>query len=141
MLILVGYDAYSFISLQFNCLNVFLEATEFQPFVLIGIDDKEDDDIDSDEEELEMCKDPDYIFYDEPDTSKEFKADQYYSVEMKRKILAFWRSGKKLKTIEQMQHNYSHLIDIRILYRWDEQLSDGNRSFGLIHLFFHELIE
>lgn len=64
--------------------------------------------------------------------------DPYPNIEKKREILNFWKSGRKLKTLDQMQHKYRKLTNIRTLYNWEKEIEEGNThcltSLGVIQI-------
>lgn len=67
-------------------------------------------------------KDQDFV----PSMDQSPQGDPYPTVEKKRQIIEYWKSAKKLKTLEQMQHRYRKLNTIRTLYKWVDQLEQGS---------------
>lgn len=100
--------------------------------MIIGVDDSEDDsetDIESNDA-LEICADPDYC----PENMQAALnvVEETYPIEKKRKIIEFWRSGTKLKTLKQIRHDYSKVSSRETLYRWAKQLE--NREYILFFI-------
>lgn len=92
--------------------------------MIIGDDDSEEDSETTSEpnDALEICVDPDYF----PNNMKcAFNVVETYSVGTKRKIIEFWRSGKKLKSLKQVRNKYCKVSSRESLYRWAKQLENG----------------
>lgn len=62
------------------------------------------------------------LMFKEPEATNE---DPYPGIETKKKILRFFRSGKKLKDLKKMQHAYRQLKNLRTLYKWEAELANG----------------
>lgn len=129
---------------------IFISACHFVPFHHNDEDNDDDDDEDDgdddgDEEEIEELQIPDEQQF-VPEELCPFKDDPYPSLEKKKEILEFFRSPnrrkfKKAKTLEQIRHKYALISDLRILYRWEKQLANGNMIYiySIIFIYFSSL--
>lgn len=97
-------------------------------------EDEEDNDI---EDTLDSNDDQMYV----PLEDKIDQDDPYPSIEKKKEIVKFFRSGRKnMRTIGQMKHRYTKLNNLVTLYRWEKQIEEGNVFFFKHFLQFYSYL-
>lgn len=66
-------------------------------------------------------KDDEYVL--EPDLP--MNVDHYPGYEQKKKIVDFYRSGKKLKTLKQMRHRFGKINSITTVRNYEAMIERG----------------
>lgn len=92
---------------------------------MVGEDDSEGED---EIEDTLYTQDEDQEFVPLEEVPKS-NDDPYPSIEKKVEILEFFRSAKKLKSLDQMKHRYTKLSNLKTLYNWEKQFAKGNTNF------------
>lgn len=100
--------------------NDFLTVSRFAPFKIVEDEEEGEEEVD----ELFFhgdVKDLEFV----PDITTSSNEDPYPTIAKKMKIVEFFRSGKKIKSLKTVQHSYCKVSDVRTIYRWEEQLRSG----------------
>lgn len=98
--------------------------SDFCPFEIRSISESDTDGGDTDSgDDLDVCNDPDYKF--EVETNK--NSSQVYPRKKIKEIVAYYKSGKKRKTLKQIQTRYRKVRSIETVKQWSRQIDKGKQ--------------